>query len=119
MRLKTGRITQHQRVFHRRRLRFSLRNDLVKRLRGGSRITQPRLRHRDAALHIERQRLTVLRRRQFRQLGACSGLVALRAVDFSQTEDRIFVLWLTLQHAAVSRFRRVEIATLLRPVRQG
>ncbi len=56
---------------------------------------------------------------KFREL--CTGglYVTFRAVNLGQTEDRILVLRLTLQDGAVRRFRRVQIATLLRPVRQG
>ncbi len=70
LRLETCGITQHQRVFHGAGLRFSLRNNFIEGLFCGSGIAQARLRHRDPALHIERQRLAVLRGGQFRQLTA-------------------------------------------------
>ena len=118
MRLETGGITHHQRAFHRRRLRFCLRNNGVEGLFCRGRITQTGLRHGDPALHIEGERFAVLCRGQLRQRRARRVLVALGKVNLGQAEDRVFVLRFALQDGVVGGFRGLMIATLFSPVRQ-
>lgn len=118
MRPETGGITHHQRAFHRRRLRFCLRNNGVEGLFCRGRITQTGLRHGDPALHIEGERFAVLCRGQFRQLSASGVPVALSKIDFGQAENCVFVLRFPLQDGVVGGFRGLVIATLFSPVRQ-
>ncbi|MNS52411.1 hypothetical protein D3C72_851250 [compost metagenome] len=118
LRLEVGRIAQDQRAFHRRRLRFRLRNNFVEGLLRSGSIAEIGLHSRHAALHVDRWRFAVLSGRQFRQFSAGRVFVAFRDIHFRKTQQRVFVLRFALQDGVVRRFRRGVIPTLLRPVRQ-
>ena len=115
LRLETRGITQHQRAFHRRRLAFRLRHDVVKYLLRARGIVKSGAGQRYPALHVDRFRIRIL---QLRDLRAGGVFIALGEIDFRQAKARIAIISLLAQHPMVLGYRLCAIAALLRPIRQ-
>ena len=116
LRFKPCTITQYHRTFHRRRLRFCLRDQLVKRLLRRCGIAKLRLYQRHAPLCIQRG---IVSGGQFRQLAACRRFVAGGDIHFCQAKNGINVSWLPRQDILIRRAGSGVITSLLCPVGQG
>ena len=114
-RFKLRTITQYHRAFHRRWLRFCLRDQLIKCLLRRCGIAKLRLCQRHAPLCVQRG---VIGGRQLRQLATCRRFVTGSNIHFRQTKNGIGVSGLARQNVLISRAGGGVITSLLRPVSQ-
>ena len=115
LRFKLRTVAQHHRAFHRRWLRFCLRDQLIKRLLRRCGIDKLCLHQRHAPLSVQRG---VIGGGKFRQLTARRGFVACGNIHFRQAKNGIGVIRLPRQHILIRRAGGGVIASLLCPVSQ-
>ena len=115
LRLKFCAIAQYHRAFHRRRLRFCLRDQRIKCPLRCCGIAKLRLHQRHAPLSVQRG---VIGGGKFRQLAARRRFVACGNIDVRQAKNGIGVIRLPRQHILICRAGGGVIASLLRPVSQ-
>ena len=115
LRFKLRTVAQHHRAFHRRWLRFCLRDQLIKRLLRRCGISKLRLRQRHAPLCVQRG---VIGSGQFRQLATCRRCVTGSNIHFRQPQNGIGVSWLPRQDILICSAGGGVITSLLRPVSQ-
>ena len=115
LRFKLRTITQHHRAFHRRWLRFCLRDQLIKRPLRCCGIAKLRLCQRHAPLCVQRG---VIGSGQFRQLATCRRFVTGSNIHFRQTKNGVGVSWLPRQDILICSAGGGVITSLLRPVSQ-
>ena len=115
LRFKLRTVAQHHRAFHRRWLRFCLRDQLIKRPLRRCGIAKLRLCQRHAPLCVQRG---VIGSGQFRQLATCRRFVTGSNIHFRQTKNGIGVSWLPRQDILICSAGGGVITSLLRPVSQ-